>query len=216
MTWIGIVGIRDPLRLGVVKAVQDCQNAGVKVRMVTGDNLFTAKAVALECGILGPSGIIMEGPQFRRLSSVELNEIIPRLDVLARSSPQDKYLLVKHLKEMGETVAVTGDGTNDGPALRIADVGFSMGISGTEVAKEASDIILMDDNFASIVKSIMWGRCITDAVKKFLQVVFILSNADTTPVSVNRQRQRCAVGLCYFCRQWTRAICSDSRATFMD
>ena len=183
MTWIGIVGIRDPLRPGVVKAVRDCQNAGVMVRMVTGDSLITAEAVARECGILDPSGICMEGPEFRSLSSARLNEVIPHLQVLARSSPQDKYFLVKHLKEMGETVAVTGDGTNDGPALRIADVGFSMGISGTEVAKEASDIVLMDDNFASIVKSIMWGRCINDAVKKFLQVVSILSNADATSFS---------------------------------
>ena len=95
--------------------------------------------------------------------------MIPNLQVLARSSPEDKRILVKRLKEMGETVAVTGDGTNDAPALKTADVGFSMGISGTEVAKEASAIILMDDNFASIVKAIMWGRAVNDAVKKFLQ-----------------------------------------------
>jgi Ca2+-transporting ATPase len=90
--------------------------------------------------------------------------------VLARSSPNDKKLLVGHLKKLGETVAVTGDGTNDAPALKTADVGFSMGIAGTEVAKEASAIILMDDNFASIVKAIAWGRTVNDAVKKFLQV----------------------------------------------
>ena len=215
MTWIGIVGIKDPLRSGVVKAVQDCQNAGVKVIMVTGDSIITAKAIATECRILDESGIAMEGSQFRSLSSAQLNEIIPRLQVLARSSPQDKYSLVKYLKEMGETVAVTGDGTNDGPALKIADVGFAMGISGTEVAKEASDIIIMDDNFASIVKSIMWGRCISDAVKKFLQVVSVLSNADAIPVSANRQRQRCTIGLRFLCRQRTRGICSNRCATFV-
>ena len=99
-----------------------------------------------------------------------MNEIIPRLQVLARSSPEDKRILVKRLKRLHETVAVTGDGTNDGPALKAADVGFSMGIAGTEVAKAASSIILMDDNFASIVKAIAWGRCVNDAVKKFLQV----------------------------------------------
>jgi Ca2+-transporting ATPase len=169
MIWIGVFGIIDPLRPGVLEAVQDCQKAGVIVRMITGDNRKTAEAIARECKIL-TNGISMEGPEFRNLSSTEQIEIIPRLQVLARSSPTDKYLLVKCLKEMGETVAVTGDGTNDGPALRIADVGFSMGESGTEVAKEASDIILMDDNFASIVKAIIWGRCIGDAVKKFLQV----------------------------------------------
>lgn len=111
----------------------------------------------------------MEGPTFRRLSPQERNEVVPRLQVLARSSPEDKKILVDHLKLMGEVVAVTGDGSNDGPALKAANVGFSMGIAGTEVAKEASDIILMDDNFASIVSAIMYGRSVNDAVKKFVQ-----------------------------------------------
>lgn len=170
MIFIGVVGIMDPLRPGVTKAVEDCRRAGVFVRMVTGDNILTAKAIATECGIFTRGGIVMEGPRFRALSRSKMDQIIPRLQVLARSSPEDKRLLVKRLKELGETVAVTGDGTNDGPALQMADVGFSMGIAGTEVAKEASSIILMDDNFASIVKAIMWGRCVSDAVKKFLQV----------------------------------------------
>jgi len=170
MIFIGVVGIMDPLRPGVTKAVEDCRKAGVFVRMVTGDNVLTAKAIAAECGIFTPGGIVMEGPRFRHLTRSQMDQIIPRLQVLARSSPEDKRILVKRLKELGETVAVTGDGTNDGPALKMADVGFSMGIAGTEVAKEASSIILMDDNFASIVKAIMWGRCVSDAVKKFLQV----------------------------------------------
>lgn len=170
MTFLGVVGIQDPLRPGVTDAVRDCQIAGVFVRMVTGDNLMTAKAIATECGIYTPGGIAMEGPIFRRLTPKQLNQVIPRLQVLARSSPEDKKLLVAHLKKLGETVAVTGDGTNDAPALKTADVGFSMGIAGTEVAKEASAIILMDDNFASIVKAIQWGRTVNDAVKKFLQV----------------------------------------------
>ncbi|KAL9103800.1 MAG: hypothetical protein Q9163_001209 [Psora crenata] len=169
MTFLAIVGIQDPLRVGVADAVRACQNAGVYVRMVTGDNLLTAKAIAEECGIFTPGGLVMEGPAFRKLSKKEMNQIIPRLQVLARSSPDDKRILVKHLRGLGETVAVTGDGTNDAPALKTADVGFSMGIAGTEVAKEASSIILMDDNFASIVKAIMWGRAVNDAVKKFLQ-----------------------------------------------
>ena len=170
MVFLGIVGIQDPLRDGVAEAVRACQMAGVFVRMVTGDNLLTAKAIAEECGIYTPGGVVMEGPEFRKMSKLQMNQIIPRLQVLARSSPEDKRILVKRLKEMGETVAVTGDGTNDAPALKTADVGFSMGIAGTEVAKEASDIILMDDNFASIVKAIMWGRAVNDSVKKFLQV----------------------------------------------
>ncbi|RDL41841.1 putative calcium P-type ATPase NCA-2 [Venustampulla echinocandica] len=169
MVLLGIVGIQDPLRQGVSEAVKTCQNAGVVVRMVTGDNLITAKAIATECGIYTAGGVVMEGPAFRKLSAAKMDQIIPRLQVLARSSPEDKRILVKRLKELGETVAVTGDGTNDAPALKTADVGFSMGIAGTEVAKEASAIILMDDNFNSIVKAMMWGRAVNDAVKKFLQ-----------------------------------------------
>ncbi|KAK0878845.1 plasma membrane calcium [Friedmanniomyces endolithicus] len=169
MTFFALVGIQDPLRPGVAEAVKDCIMAGVFPRMVTGDNILTAKAIARECGIYTPGGVALEGPEFRKMSHADQRAIIPKLQVLARSSPEDKKMLVKRLKEMGETVAVTGDGTNDAPALRAADVGFSMNISGTEVAKEASDIILMDDNFASIVLALMWGRAVNDAVRKFLQ-----------------------------------------------
>lgn len=169
LTFLGVVGIQDPLRDGVPQAVKTCQNAGVVVRMVTGDNSVTAKAIARECGIYTEGGIVMEGPTFRKLPKAKMDQIIPRLQVLARSSPEDKRILVKRLKELGETVAVTGDGTNDAPALKTADVGFSMGMTGTEVAKAASAIILMDDNFKSIVKAMMWGRAVNDAVKKFLQ-----------------------------------------------
>lgn len=171
LTLLGVVGIMDPLRPGVRAAVLACQKAGVIVRMVTGDNVNTARAISLNCGILTPDSpyTVMEGPAFRKLTVEQLREAIPNLRVLGRSSPEDKRLLVKTLKEMGETVAVTGDGTNDAPALKLADVGFSMGIAGTEVAKEASDIIIMDDNFNSIVKAIVWGRTVNDAVKKFLQ-----------------------------------------------
>ncbi|KAL6239881.1 hypothetical protein BDW75DRAFT_197631 [Aspergillus navahoensis] len=169
MVMFGVFGIQDPLRAGVTESVQQCQRAGVFVRMVTGDNIVTAKAIAQECGIFTPGGVAIEGPKFRKLSSRQMTQIIPRLQVLARSSPDDKKILVSQLKKLGETVAVTGDGTNDAQALKTADVGFSMGITGTEVAKEASDIILMDDNFASIVKAMAWGRTVNDAVKKFLQ-----------------------------------------------
>jgi Ca2+-transporting ATPase len=169
LTLIGIVGIEDPLREGVTEAVSQCRRAGVVVRMVTGDNVLTAKAIAKKCGIYQDGAIVMEGPDFRKLSEVEMDAVLPRLRVLARSSPEDKMKMVMRLKHLGQTVAVTGDGTNDGPALKVADVGFSMGIAGTEVAKEASSIILMDDNFASIVKAIVWGRMVNESIKKFLQ-----------------------------------------------
>ncbi|KAI4210154.1 MAG: hypothetical protein LQ351_006986 [Letrouitia transgressa] len=169
MIFLGVVGIQDPLREGVSRAVQRCQDAGIVVRMVTGDNITTASAIAKQCGIITDKGRIMEGPSFRQLSDDDMNKILPDLQVLARSSPEDKRILVTKLKQLGETVAVTGDGTNDGPALKMADVGFSMGLAGTEVAKEASAIILLDDNFSSIVKAVMWGRSVNDAVAKFLQ-----------------------------------------------
>jgi Ca2+-transporting ATPase len=195
MTWLGVVAIQDPVRDGVTVAVKDCQRASVSVKMVTGDNIETARAIAEECGILPKNGVIMEGPQFRQLSKPDMESVVKNLSVLARSSPEDKRILVKTLKRLGEIVAVTGDGTNDAPALKAADVGFSMGIAGTEVAKEASDIILMDDNFSSIVKALAWGRTINDGVKKFLQfqvtvsitaviVTFVSAVSDKTERSV--------------------------------
>jgi Ca2+-transporting ATPase len=139
LVMLSVVGIEDPLRPGVTEAVRACQQAGVVVRMVTGDNLITAKSIARQCGIYRGNGIVMEGPDFRALSATEMDAILPRLQVLARSSPQDKQLLVGRLQAMDDVVAVTGDGTNDGPALKMANVGFSMGITGTEVAKVTSE-----------------------------------------------------------------------------
>ncbi|KAK4127944.1 calcium-translocating P-type ATPase [Parathielavia appendiculata] len=170
MIWIAVVGIQDPVREHVPAAVRDCRRAQVAVKMVTGDKVETARAVARECGIVtDEGGHVMEGVEFRRLSEEQRRARVRDLQVLARSSPEDKRVLVESLRALGEVVAVTGDGTNDAPALKAADVGFSMGVMGTEVAKEASDIILMDDNFSSIVKALAWGRAINDAVKKFLQ-----------------------------------------------
>jgi len=166
---IGIVGIKDPVRKEVPGAVKACQKAGITVRMVTGDNIATAKKIAEECGIYYGDGVAMEGTNFRQLKEEELAVVVPKLQVLARSSPSDKFILVSYLRKLGEVVAVTGDGTNDAPALKESDVGFSMGISGTDVAKEASDIVLLDDNFTSIVAAIMWGRNVYDSIRKFLQ-----------------------------------------------
>ncbi|KAL4907051.1 hypothetical protein BDW74DRAFT_176652 [Aspergillus multicolor] len=194
MVFMGVVGIQDPIRPGVLEAVAKCHHAGVTVRMVTGDNMVTAKAIATDCGIY-TGGVVMEGPKFRTLSDAEFDDVLPRLQVLARSSPEDKRILVTRLRAMGEIVAVTGDGTNDGPALKAANIGFSMGIAGTEVAKEASAIVLMDDNFSSILTALMWGRAVNDAVRKFLQfqitvnitavlLTFISSVADSEMRSV--------------------------------
>ncbi|XP_049928799.1 plasma membrane calcium-transporting ATPase 1-like isoform X2 [Epinephelus moara] len=184
LTCIGVVGIEDPVRPEVPDAIRKCQRAGITVRMVTGDNINTARAIASKCGILQPGDdfICMEGKEFNRRIRNELGEIEqeridkiwPKLRVLARSSPTDKHTLVKGIidstvLEQRQVVAVTGDGTNDGPALKKADVGFAMGIAGTDVAKEASDIILTDDNFSSIVKAVMWGRNVYDSISKFLQ-----------------------------------------------
>jgi len=166
---VGFVGIQDPLRPEVVKAIEDCHTAQVVVRMVTGDYINTAKAIARSCGILTEDGIAIEGKEFSKKSKLELLDIAPKLQVMARSSPRDKYRLVSLLMEMGEVVAVTGDGSNDSPALKKANVGLSMGKCGTELAKMASDIVILDDNFNSIVKALRWGRCVYDNVKGFLQ-----------------------------------------------
>lgn len=169
LVWLCLIGIKDPVRKEVPLAVAQCQRAGLTIRMVTGDNYLTASKIARECGILFGSGIAIEGPDFRALSEEKKMEIIPRLQVLARSSPSDKHTLVSMLKNMGEVVAVTGDGTNDAPALKEADVGFAMGVAGTQIARNASDIILLDDNFVSLVSSIKWGRNVLNSVRKFLQ-----------------------------------------------
>ncbi|KAJ1400645.1 P-type ATPase [Sesbania bispinosa] len=171
---LAIVGLKDPCRPGVKDAVQLCQKAGVKVRMVTGDNVKTAKAIAVECGILSSSDdatepSIIEGKTFRALTDEEREEIVERISVMGRSSPNDKLLLVQALRRKGHVVAVTGDGTNDAPALHEADIGLAMGIQGTEVAKESSDIIILDDNFASVVKVVKWGRSVYANIQKFIQ-----------------------------------------------
>ena len=169
LTVIGLVGIEDPLRPEVIHAIEQCDTARVVVRMVTGDYINTAKAIAKQCNILKDDSIAMLGEEFARKSKTDLIEILPRLRVLARSSPRDKLRLVSLLMEAGEVVAVTGDGSNDSPALKKANVGLSMGQCGTELAKMASDIVILDDNFNSIVSALKWGRCVYDNVRGFLQ-----------------------------------------------
>ncbi|XP_022538139.2 plasma membrane calcium-transporting ATPase 2 isoform X7 [Astyanax mexicanus] len=184
LTAICVVGIEDPVRPEVPEAIRKCQRAGITVRMVTGDNINTARAIAIKCGIIHPGEdfLCIDGKEFNRrirnekgeVEQERIDKVWPKLRVLARSSPTDKHTLVKGIidstmVDQRQVVAVTGDGTNDGPALKKADVGFAMGIAGTDVAKEASDIILTDDNFSSIVKAVMWGRNVYDSISKFLQ-----------------------------------------------
>ena len=147
-----------------------CRAAGITVRMVTGDNINTAKAIARECGILTDEGIAIEGLDFREKKLEELLQIIPKIQVMARSSPMDKHTLVKHLRTaFNDVVGVTGDGTNDAPALREADIGLAMGIAGTQVAKESADVIILDDNFSTIVTVAKWGRSVYINIQKFVQ-----------------------------------------------
>ncbi|XP_028196478.1 calcium-transporting ATPase 8, plasma membrane-type-like isoform X2 [Glycine soja] len=171
---LAIIGLKDPCRPGVKDAVKLCQKAGVEVKMVTGDNVKTARAIAVECGILGSISdatepIIIEGKNFRALTEEGRADIVEKILVMGRSSPNDKLLLVQALRRKGHVVAVTGDGTNDAPALHEADIGLAMGIQGTEVAKESSDIIILDDNFASVVKVVKWGRSVYANIQKFIQ-----------------------------------------------
>jgi Ca2+-transporting ATPase len=185
----GFVAIRDPLRDDVADALASCRAAGIRVMMVTGDNVETARAIASEIGLLDnqnapvdtPEAVVLTSPQFndrysrmRALpaSDKECDAVaggLARMRVLARARPLDKYKLVELLQQRGEVVAVTGDGTNDAPALKKADVGLAMGITGTEVAKEASKIVLLDDSFATIVRAVHWGRSLYENIQRFIQ-----------------------------------------------
>jgi Ca2+-transporting ATPase len=169
LTLLALVGITDPMRRDVPEAIRIARGAGIEVKMVTGDNIQTATVLAKSLGLIDPDSVILEGDKLRELEDAEIIEILPRLRVLARAEPMDKLRLVNLLKEKRQVVAVTGDGTNDAPALKSADVGLSMGLSGTDVAKEASDIVLLDDNFYSIVKAVRWGRALYENIQKFIQ-----------------------------------------------
>ncbi|SHJ39866.1 calcium-translocating P-type ATPase, PMCA-type [Parasporobacterium paucivorans] len=169
MVYDGFVAITDPLREDVYIAVERCRNAGIDLKMLTGDNIVTAIAIANELHLLGEEHRAVEAKELEHLSDEELADILPQIRVIARSTPIIKMRVVNALKSCGNVVAVTGDGINDAPAIKNADVGIAMGISGTEVSKEASDIVLLDDSFSTIVKAVQWGRGIYENFQRFIQ-----------------------------------------------
>lgn len=174
LIFVGLAGMKDPIRPGVAEAVTSCQKAGVKVVMITGDRLDTAYAIAGELSIADSMSQCMTGSQLDHLPDAEFKKAVRNIHVFAQVSPSHKTKIVKALKETGNVVAMTGDGVNDAPSLKSADVGIAMGKAGTDVAKNASDIILTDDNFATIVKAIEQGRSIYANIKK--SVLFLLSS----------------------------------------
>ncbi len=170
LTYAGFVAIRDPLRADVPEAVEECRTAGIKVQMITGDSIITARAIARDMGLLREkSDRAITSDELQRMSDEELKAAMPHLRVIARAQPMDKLRIVRAHQELGEVVAVTGDGTNDAPALKQADVGLAMGKAGTEVAKEASKMVLLDDAFGTIVKGVYWGRALYENIQRFLQ-----------------------------------------------
>ncbi len=169
LTFDGFVAITDPIRADVFDAVSKCKHAGIELKMLTGDNIITAKAIAGELGILDGKHIAVEAKFIEEMSDEELKKKIPEIAVIARSTPTVKMRVVKALKENGNVVAVTGDGINDAPAIKNADVGIAMGITGTEVSKQASDIVLLDDSFSTIVNAVRWGRGIYENFQRFIK-----------------------------------------------
>jgi Ca2+-transporting ATPase len=168
LIYAGFVAIRDPLREDVRESLDECRAAGIEVKMITGDNIDTARAIARDLGMLEADSLAMSSTEFNDLNDDELKAKLPHLRVLARAKPLDKYRLVKLLQEQHHVVAMTGDGTNDAPSLKKADVGLAMGIAGTEVAKEASKIVLLDDSFSTIVKAVHWGRALYENIQRFI------------------------------------------------
>ncbi len=169
MLFDGFVVISDPLSPDVYEAIRTCRSAGIEVKMLTGDNIRTARAIAEELHMLDKDHIAVEAADIEKLSDEELKQELKRIQVIARSTPLVKMRVVKLLKEEKNVVAVTGDGINDAPAIKHADVGIAMGIAGTDVTKEASDMVLLDDSFSTIVKAVQWGRGIYENFKRFIQ-----------------------------------------------
>jgi sodium/potassium-transporting ATPase subunit alpha len=182
LVFLGLVGLQDPPRPEVPSAIAKCRAAGVRIIMITGDASRTAMAIARQIGLVGTGAVTVDGDEFTRLNDRELRERLGQREVLfTRMTPKHKMRVVSLLKEQGEVVAVTGDGVNDAPALKRADIGIAMGITGTDVAKEAADMVLLDDNFATIVNAIEEGRTVFENIKKFITYIFASNIPEAIP-----------------------------------
>lgn len=182
LVFVGLIGLEDPPRPEVPEAIMRCSEAGIKVIMITGDGSRTAVAIAREIGLIKGEPTVIEGLEFNQMSDEELREKLSTQEIIfARMTPKHKMRIVSILKEEGEIVSVTGDGINDAPALKKADIGIAMGITGTDVAKEASDMILLDDNFATIVNAVEEGRAVYDNIKKFITYIFASNIPEAIP-----------------------------------
>lgn len=182
LIFLGLQGMKDPPREGVKEAIETCQKqAGIKVIMITGDYLLTAQSIAKEIGIVGES---MTGTELEKLTDEQFAQKVEQIGIYARVNPEHKIRIVKALKLHGHQVAMTGDGVNDAPALKAADIGVAMGITGTDVAKEASDMILMDDHFATIVSAVKEGRAIFDNIRKFVNYLLSSNIMEVMVISV--------------------------------
>ncbi len=182
MVFVGLIGIEDPPRPEVSEAIKKCHEAGIKIIMITGDASRTAVAIAKEIGLVNGNPVVIEGHEFVRMSDKELRERLTEEEIIfSRMTPKHKMRVVSILKEEGQRVAVTGDGVNDAPALKKADIGIAMGIAGTDVAKEASDMILLDDNFATIVNAIEEGRAVYENIRKFISYIFSSNIPEIVP-----------------------------------
>ena len=171
LVWLGLVGMLDAPRPEVHKAVARCRKAGIRPIMITGDHQLTAKAIACELGIAKEGDLVLNGQDLEKLDAAELERHVNHVSVYARVSPEHKLRIVQALKNQGELVAMTGDGVNDAPALKQADIGIAMGITGTDVSKEASDMVLLDDNFATIVAATEEGRVVYDNIRRFIKYI---------------------------------------------
>ncbi|MGP7817567.1 calcium-translocating P-type ATPase, SERCA-type [Niallia sp. 01092] len=169
LTFIGLQGIIDPPRPEVKTAVKECKDAGIKTVMITGDHVITAKAIAMQLGIANKRSKVLEGKDLSNMNLSQLEDVVDEVSVFARVSPEHKLKIVQAFQNRGHVVAMTGDGVNDAPAIKTADIGIAMGVTGTDVAKEASSLVLMDDNFASIKAAIIEGRNIYENIRKFIR-----------------------------------------------